>query len=789
MAQDEEGQTGYAMRFIQGETLREAIQRLHQTGQDTPEHRLGLRQLLNRFIAVCNTVAYAHSRGIIHRDLKPANIMLGPYGETVIVDWGLAKQLHKGTGRPGDKEIDEDSVSVSDPPERTQAGQVLGTPAYMSPEQAAGRWEDVGPASDLYSLGATLYTLLTGQAPFGNEAEPALLEKIQQGVFPRPRQRQAGVPAALEAVCLKAMARRPEERYVTPLELAADVERWLADEPVSAYPEGYLARGCRWMRRHRPLLAGVSAAVLVAGVLGGGGWLWRLHARAVTARAADQALSRALERYDHGDLAEALTDARRADALLEGGGGNEDLRGRVRTVLADLRMVQRLEEIRRHQVPGQEGYLDPAAADAAYAAAFQEYGIDVEHLAPAAVVEAVHGRAIRGQLITALDLWARSRRSLRAGEPAAWRRLQEVARAADSDPWRQRQAEGYYHLGRALTERRQLDEAITAYQQAVRLRPNYAAAHCDLGMVLAWKNRLDAALEACQTAVRLEPNLARAHFNLGFVLLRKNQLDAAIAAFHKATDLDPDFFDAYTFLGRALLKKGRPKEALAACQAALRLKPNNVAAYDYLGNALLMLDQVDPAVAAFREAIRLNPNYPEAHRDLGRALLRQHRPDQAIAACRQAIALKLGGQEVHYYLGNGLAQLGRWEEAARAYQRAIAIKKDYAEAYCQLGQVLQKRGQFSQALAALQRGHAFGTRNPHWSLPSERWVRQCQRWAEVEEKLPGVLAGAVQPVNAREWAEFAWLCLLQGRYAPAAHCLRMAGAVQVGALWASLRLE
>jgi serine/threonine-protein kinase len=136
----------------------------------------------------------------------------------------------------------------------------------MSPEQAAGRLDLLGPASDVYSLGASLYAVLTGQAPFPERDKAEVLEKVRTGDFLRPRQVKGSVPAALEAICLKAMALEPTDRYVTPTALAVDVEHWLADEPVSAYGEPWPVRAGRWMRRHRTAVAAAAAALLVAAV-------------------------------------------------------------------------------------------------------------------------------------------------------------------------------------------------------------------------------------------------------------------------------------------------------------------------------------------------------------------------------------------------------------------------------------------------------------------------------------------------------------------------------------------
>jgi serine/threonine-protein kinase len=266
VGRDGAGHLFYTMRLVQGETLHEAIQRWHaadKPGRDPSERRLEFRRLVGRFVAVCHTVAYAHSRGILHRDIKPNNILLGPYGETLLVDWGLAKVL-AAPGAAAPETGAPTEPGDADGEAATQVGSVLGTPAYMSPEQAAGQWDLLGPASDIYSLGATLYVLLTGQPAFTGRHVGDVLEKVRRGQFRPPRQYVKSVPRALEAICLKAMARQPEARYAGAEALATDLEHWLADAPVSAWREPWHVRAGRWLRRHKALATGAVVLLVTA---------------------------------------------------------------------------------------------------------------------------------------------------------------------------------------------------------------------------------------------------------------------------------------------------------------------------------------------------------------------------------------------------------------------------------------------------------------------------------------------------------------------------------------------
>ena len=262
LGQYSDGRPFYAMRFIRGDNLKQAIDRFHSTdfSAKPAERSVEFRNLVGRMIDVANAIEYAHRRRVLHRDLKPGNIMIGKYGETLVVDWGLAK-IHYDDS-PSDEPILDVPSGSSDATQSTP-GQLLGTPAYASPEQADGRLNEMGATSDVYSLGATLYQILTGESAFTGREVREVVEKVKSGDFRKPTDVDGSIPRALEAVCLKAMALESKDRYRSAAAMAADLELWLADEPVSVFREPIAVRMARWLRRHRTWVAGGATAAVV----------------------------------------------------------------------------------------------------------------------------------------------------------------------------------------------------------------------------------------------------------------------------------------------------------------------------------------------------------------------------------------------------------------------------------------------------------------------------------------------------------------------------------------------
>jgi PAS domain S-box-containing protein len=226
----------YTMRFVKGRTLSEAARRWHRTRAQLQSGMLDLVPLLNAFVTVCNTVAYAHSHGVIHRDLKGENVVLGDFGEVVVLDWGLAKLLDRAQGEPDDARFVVDYAGLSDAG-LTLQGQAIGTPAYMAPEQASGRLDLIDRHTDIYGLGAILYEVLTGGPPFSGQDTHEVLRRVREEQPLLPRERWADVPPALEAICMRALAKSPTNRFASAIDLATAVQSWQEVERREAQDE------------------------------------------------------------------------------------------------------------------------------------------------------------------------------------------------------------------------------------------------------------------------------------------------------------------------------------------------------------------------------------------------------------------------------------------------------------------------------------------------------------------------------------------------------------------------
>jgi serine/threonine-protein kinase len=737
----DDGRPFYAMRFVEGDSLKEAIAAYHLEHPRPDPSAVAFRKLLGRFVDVCEAIAFAHSKGVLHRDLKPHNVMLGRFGETLLIDWGLAK----ATGRC-------EPVGLAKAPEATlvpRSGSghapthgVLGSPPYMSPEQAAGAVESLGPATDVYGLGAILFALLTGEPPVEGGTADEILDRARRGAIRPPRSLNPNIPRALEAACLKALALKPEDRYPSSRALADDLEHWLADEPVSAHREGWAERLARWTRRHRAWAQAGAAALLAVAVIA-----------TISALVVDGA--RRGEKAARGEVTRSLVAERAAkaaaDASLEQANVNlglarqavEDYFTRVSqdTLLKrqDAPSVRDLRELRKDLLDVALRYYQTFVA---------KYADD-----PALQAELARAYGRVGEITSEIGSKERALEAHRQAL-ALWSKL---AGASPGEGETQRGlATSHFHIGLLQRQLGRSAEALASYDRSRAIAERIAVEHPELpieqdlgktldnrGNVLSDLGRRADAMESYQRALAVYERLAAAEpTNAGYqvnVASVSHNIGVEHAKARRAAEALADFDRA-----RAI------RERLAAAHPTVS-EYQNLLAQSYKNIGVLNADTNHPAEAlrAFERArqiqVRLvaeNPTVTQFQSDLANTLTligRLHRrtgqPDKALASYAEAGAIltrlvdlnpsveRFQGElsAVWNNTANIHAESGRFDEALAGLERARVLdarlvadhpelpdlRHDVGILDNNIGALHFQAGRLDAALAAAERGRAL----------------------------------------------------------------------------------
>ncbi|HVS34442.1 MAG TPA: serine/threonine-protein kinase [Gemmataceae bacterium] len=745
---------------------------------------------------LARAVHHAHQRHVIHRDLKPANILLQTTEDTEntekrqnsssafsvssmvpkISDFGLAKRL--------------------DDAGNTQSGAVMGTPSYMAWEQAAGKGKEIGPATDVYALGAILYECLTGRPPFNAATTlDTLLQVIHDDPLP-PRQLQPKTPRDLETICLKCLQKDPKRRYTGADVLAEDLRRFQAHEPITARPVGFLERSWRWCRRKPKNAALIAAGALAIG-LGVFAYIWIAGARQAAeqdrrdrqARATTQAESRVAEadllweqaKSAHVDdlipWEKAFAAAGQAKQVIDANAVDEPTRRHVERTWNGVAAGKQETEIRKQQADrdermkaelqklvysqlqltseGAHSTFSPPLADAEFERVFRTYyRIDLNRRDEAEA--SIRTSAIKGELIAALDAWiplrpdARSRRELAdmingISEPDDFRH--EVREALVTED-RARLVElakrdmsalpphELFTLAWAFLDS-QAWEAAEALLRPAQLRyPGDFGLNLLLGNCLLYESppHPDEAAPFSMAAVALKPEDAEAHNLLGNIFARLGKQAEAAAQYKRAIELDTTFAKAHSNLGIVLEEQGKIAEAVEEYNRAIVLDPNFAWAHNNLGNVLNFQGKTTEAVAQFKYAIELDSSLAEFHSNLAMALSDQGRHKEAVAECRRAIELGPGLAAAYYNLGWGLNELGEFEEALNAFKRSKEL--------------LEPGDPRLQSL--------------------EVTLDKVQRSRILEDQLDAIAKGEIHPPDAAEGLDYARLCSCKSLPAAAA---------------------
>jgi serine/threonine-protein kinase len=753
----------FAMKLVKGRTLASLLHERISPAEDLP-------RFLSIFEQVCQTMAYAHARGVIHRDLKPSNVMVGSFGEVQLMDWGLAKVLASGgvADEAGAQPARETVIMTvrsgsAGGSSESQAGSVLGTPAYMAPEQARGDVESIDERCDVFGLGAILCEILTGQPPFVGSSREEIRAQAARGDLADAVGRLETCGAEVELIELARSCLRPERdrrprnagevaRRMT-VHLAGVQERLRSAElaRVEAQTRAEEAQARVTIERsRRRRTAALAASMLCLIMLGSGGWAYLARQRLAGAARLNRALGEAEGLYFEAKRAGddmsrwlAARDAAHAVGRLLADAADEPTRRRTARLVLDVtegaataesdqKLVAKLIDIRSAKSEDADG----SVTDESYADAFREAGIDVAALPPAEVGAKIHSRpiAVRVALAATLDDWSAVRLYVRK-DKAGGQRLSDAASLADPDPWRNRLRQVLHTpsspdrlawlnelarsvpvdklpagslslLANALLDVGDPTGAEVVLQKARRRHPGDVWLNFKLAKCLERLQRREEAIRYYTAAAALRPETAH---DLAHALEQAEETDQAITVFQDLARLRPKDGKHLVCLGMALKSRGRSQEAKAAFEGAiatgrqaLLLEPGSASVHHEIGRALVAQGNLNEAIVEYRETLQLKPDFALAHLNLGAILSRQGKQDEAIAECRQALRLAPNYASAHRVLGAALAGQGKWNEAIAELREAVRLKPDDPEAHSNLGGALVEQGELAEAIAELR---------------------------------------------------------------------------------------
>lgn len=589
LGQRADGTVYYVMKLVRGQTLQHALK-----GQDLR----GRLNLIPRYIEVCNAIAFAHSHGVIHRDLKPDNIMLGEFGETLVLDWGLAKIKDQKDLRSSEiagfiNRLRENHVS------ETAMGVPMGTPQYMPPEQALGDVANIDESSDVYTLGAILYEILTGRPPHQEKTPMQTILAVLDKPIEPPQTIEPECPPELAAIAMRALSMTKSERYASAAELVEEVESFQQGRLVRTYRYSNWELARRWALRHRKL---ILLVLLILAAVGGSWWYRGVADARRNERVERQRRQTVMARVDkivadvqHGSKGERWIDIYTFKLIA------------LKERLVEQKLIELLEnpaiDVRRLAARALGGMNSGRAVKPLMARLNERAETDESVL-----IEIINALGIIGDT-RANDAILSTRK--RFGQySAVWNQTSLAYKMIpQGPPVAGSTAADFHELGRSLENKEQWDEARQAYLQALEKDPDYYRTHNNLGNLYKRQHMYDKAIFHLTRAVELEPGSYNALNNRGLLYTEVDEYEKALIDFNKSLQLKGDNASALNNRGRLHSLMGNYKMALADYEKAIALQPKNVRYLNNAGEIALYNKDFAGAEQAFRKAVELDSGF------------------------------------------------------------------------------------------------------------------------------------------------------------------------------------
>ncbi len=650
---DPDGRLIFTMKLIRGKSLKTIINEekeyfvtnsasstdTNASASDSSKQPLSINEKINIFLKVCDAIAFAHSKNVIHRDLKPDNIMVGEFGEVVVMDWGLAKTI--GAKNAADDIIAKNIKTVRGTlkvaADMTTDGSFLGTPAFMSPEQAEGAIEKIDKLSDVFALGAVLYNLLTLEYIYDAKTVEQILVQAATGAIKPARQRArfAKIPKELNAIIMKALSFDKAKRYQSVNELKQDLKAFLNSEKISAYKGSAFEKLVKWSKRHPAvsLAATVSLLILFVSLA----VIALLYSNMQTAKLEKRTAELTAEKFAR------ISAEREKDALLQKQRAQKEREHAEQLEIENAEMSAQMEDLiqQRASLYSELGKHEEALKNYSKA-------IEMNDANPQLYIKRGKIYRLTGEYELAIA---------------------DFNKAIKLDG---KNSEAFNQRGTVYLCLKKYDLALEDFKRAINLDKNNASAYNNCATLFLEFKRFDDAIQNIEKALKLNPKLGEAYVNRGlYYLMRDKDYQKALENFEQAVSLSPNNPDAYFNLGKVYYLLYNLIDAEKALSKTIEISPNYLEAYKIRAIVYMRLFDFRKSIEDFSKIIEKNDQDGAALFNRANCYYRLGEFDKALKDYTRAEKLKYGIPSVYFNRGIVYMKLGKRKQAIAEFEKYL----------------------------------------------------------------------------------------------------------------------